>query len=189
MPKLRATTLTAEQVWKSPDNTRKIWSLTMDVDGKTASAQTFSEAIATVGWSGEVETYERGNNTFVKQPPKEDGYPPRQGSQASTTGSGSSRNNYVPKDEKAIQAMWAIGQANQAHQQVTPAGDFDGRLESVERLAQELFFMVDRVKATTEDTPEKEATSTEVVLDIFDTAEEAATQVDVEDDPWKPGKT
>lgn len=109
MPILKDITVTnVRQVWQSPDGQRTINEVTMDYEGKEFKANTFSDNIAVEGWKGDVETYDKpgkqGSQTFVKQAPKkDDGY----GGQPSTAirPSGSS---YVPKDEKAIQAMFAI---------------------------------------------------------------------------------
>lgn len=57
-------------------------------------------------------------------------------------GSSGSKPGYTPKDEKAIQAMWAIGQAVAALGQKTE----DQYPEHVEALAIKLFNMVDVVK-------------------------------------------
>jgi hypothetical protein len=194
MPILQVKTIGAKQVWESPDGQRRIHELQLEWNGKTVKANTFSDAIAEAGWSGEVETYEKpgkGNNpaqTFVKQPPKENGgYP-----QATSTGS-----KYQPKDEKAIQAMWAIGQATVLHGQMQTGTKTE--LDFIETNAQELFLMVDRVKATPADrvdTPNEPESPPEpdVVHDpdqvedikgIFSDAEKAAEEIDVED-PWTP---
>lgn len=202
MPKLHVKTISSEQVWKSPDGARKIWELKLQYEDRVVKAQTFSETIAGEGWEGEVETYERGQNTFVKQPPKEDGYTPSQtGSRPSSTGAGSSKGNYQPKDEKAIKAMWAIGQAKDIALKVSPVDQKQPMVEFVslvETYAQELFLMVDRVKVT-EESPEPAVTETKEPSDavpvtdeqldnigeIFDNAGQAAEDVTVED-PWKP---
>lgn len=144
MPQFQTTTREAKSVWKSPDGQREIFEVVLDYEGQPVKASTYSNDIATVGWKGTVETYEkegkggRPPQTFVKQPPKENpGY-------GSTSG-GSSRSNYVPKDEKAIQAMWAIGQSVNAH-----VGDPQldvSDLSSVKAYAIELNAMVAEVKA------------------------------------------
>jgi hypothetical protein len=77
MPRFNVKTTGAEEVWKSPDGQRVIHKVTLDYNGSAVTAKTYSDAIATVGWSGEVESYEKagrnGSETFVKQPPKEGG--------------------------------------------------------------------------------------------------------------------
>lgn len=78
MPIMDVRTLSSQQKWSSPDGTRKIFEVAFDYNGSQFKAQTYSEAIAQVGWSGQVESYEKPSNnpnfppqTFVKQPPKE----------------------------------------------------------------------------------------------------------------------
>lgn len=70
------TTKSAKEVWNSPDGKITMFELILDYKGQEVKAKTYSGAIATVGWTGEVETYEKSNKagqpeTFVKQPPKE----------------------------------------------------------------------------------------------------------------------
>lgn len=65
-----------EPVWQSPDGQRKLWKVTVDVNGNQAEVSTFSGKLAQVGFNGEMESYERtnnqgGNDTFVKQPQQE----------------------------------------------------------------------------------------------------------------------
>lgn len=91
MPTFTVTTKSSEQVWKSPDGQRTISKVVLDINGEDMNASTYSKAIAEVGFSGEVETYEKsgkyGVETFVKQLPKEN--PSYGGSQASPrTGGG-----------------------------------------------------------------------------------------------------
>lgn len=160
MPSFKTTTKQSNSVWKSPDGQREIFEVVLDYEGQPVKAKTYSKDISTVGWEGTVDTYEKsgknGSETFVKQPPKEDG---QYGGQASTAGRTGS--NYVPKDEKAIQAMWAIGQSVQAH------NGSDGldvtELASVEALAVELNAMVIRVKG--EERNETTTTTADVVID------------------------
>lgn len=90
MPQFQVTTKQAEQVWASPDGQKVIFKLTLDYNGQEMQAKTYSKAIATQGWSGTVDTYEKqgrnGSETFVKQPPKEGFTPGAYGSQGSTGG-------------------------------------------------------------------------------------------------------
>lgn len=90
MPTLdEVTTKSVEKVWTSPDGQRNIYKLTLNYKGSTLPVQTYSDAIAVVGWTGEVESYEKpgkfGPQTFVKQPQKE-GY---SGGRSSGGGGGS----------------------------------------------------------------------------------------------------
>lgn len=140
MPRLQVTTKSAEQVWASPDGQRKIFKVIFEYQGKPVEARTYSEAIAKEGWSGEVETYERPGRgdhpaqTFVKQPQKDGGgYGGRQ-----------------PRDDAAIKAQMAVKAAVQALGPLDPSDKrpIDEYLEGVEYVAQGLFEMVDRVKAS-----------------------------------------
>lgn len=137
MPIFKVTTKQAKGIWKTPDGQRELFEVLFDYEGQEVSAKSWSKAVATVGWSGEVETYEKTNKqgaieTFVKQPQKEQGsYPSRSGGRS-----------YPPKDEKAIQAMWAIGQSVQLciANKTTDVAD-------VYTVALELMDMVDAVKS------------------------------------------
>jgi hypothetical protein len=75
MPQLQVKTLSAEEAWKSPDGKITIFKLTLEHNGQEVGAKTYSKAIATTGWQGTVETYEKsgrnGAETFVKQPQRE----------------------------------------------------------------------------------------------------------------------
>lgn len=156
MPQITGvTTKEVKHVWSSPDNSRHINEVTMDYNGKLFKANTFSDKIATEGWSGDVESYEKlgrdGSQTFVKQVPKENSQ--YQGGTQPIPGGQRGSGNYVPKDEKAIQAMWAIGQS------IAALNDKVEDLQLVEDYAKELFAMVDRVK-TGESTSEQSDTVT-----------------------------
>lgn len=78
MPQLNVKTAKAESIWKSPDGQREIFKVILETDAGEVEAKTYSKDISRVGWSGEVETYEkqgsRGSETFVKQPPKDTTY-------------------------------------------------------------------------------------------------------------------
>lgn len=126
MSQLSVTTKQSNEVWSKGDRT--IWDVVLDYNGKLVKAKTFSQTISRVGWQGLVITDERPGRdgepqTFVKQPPKDDGFKAQ------------------PKDEKAISAMWSIGQAIAFHSD-------NASLNTIEETAKELFLMVDRVKAT-----------------------------------------
>lgn len=175
MPRLQVTTESAEKVWASPDGQRTIFKVTMGWKGKRVVAKTYSRAIATEGFSGEVETYEkegkRGVETFVKQPPKEGFTGGSTSSEGRKSGSG-----YQPKDEKAIQAMWAIDKAKDltiAYGKFKETTPIDEVFSSIEAYAQGLFSMVDRVKATPdepdeEEKPEEKTDDDEVELTLDD---------------------
>lgn len=148
MPKFAARVVAVQNngtpVWQSPDGQRKIWKVTVDVNGKTAECSTYSQQLATVGFQGEIETYERTNNrggsdTFIKQPPREDSQY-NTGAPVGVAGV-PARTGYTPKDETAIKAMWSIGQAVAFH-----VNEGETVLAAIEKTAEELFAMVDRVK-------------------------------------------
>lgn len=75
MPTLRVETKTSNSVWRSPDGQREIFEVGLDYNGAMLKAKTYSKDISSVGWSGDVESYEKesrnGSETFVKQPQKE----------------------------------------------------------------------------------------------------------------------
>lgn len=158
MPQLQVTTKEAQQIWASPDGQRAIYKLTLDYNGQPVTAKTYSKVIATEGWSGTVETYEkegkgdRPSETFVKQPAKEGGY------------SGGRQ----PRDDAAIKAQMAVKAAVHlmASQEKKPKDIIAG----IEQYAQELFLMVDRVKTV------KEAT-------FVDKAEEPAAETEPAAEP------
>lgn len=166
-----ATTTASRSVWKSPDGAREIFEVVLDVAGQPMKANTYSEIIAVVGWSGEVESYEkeskRGPQTFVKQAPKtETTYSYQEGKPRVA--------NYQPKDDKAIKAMFAI----KAACIITPPPPTETPLASymanIEAHAQELFAMVDRVKAS-EDAPE---------ASVGEPAPEMPADFLKKEDPW-----
>lgn len=143
MPTIEVTTKSARSVWKSPDGQREIIEVALDHDGQLIKAKTYSKDISIEGWHGTVESYEKdgrnGPETFVKQPQKD--FTPGSGygtgrQPSSTVG------KYQPKDEAAIKAMWAIGQAMGSVNQ----GVVDYDHDNVASLAKELFALVDEVK-------------------------------------------
>jgi hypothetical protein len=128
---MRARTIASQQEWQSPDGQKTIWAVTLEADGKTFMLKTYSPKIAQVGWEGQVESYENNRGQkFVKQPQQQGGW-------------GGGRGAGQPKDEAAIKAMWAIGQAVQS---ATLRPDDTGYESEVEDLARIYYSMVDRVK-------------------------------------------
>lgn len=77
MPVVHVTTKSSNSVWKSPDGQREIFDVVLDYKGTALQAKTYSNDISTVGWEGDVESYEKvgkpgmPTQTFVKQPAKE----------------------------------------------------------------------------------------------------------------------
>lgn len=165
MPTFKATTIKAEEVWKSPDGQRVLYNVYMeDEEGNPVKFKTYSNTIAVVGWEGEVITEERagkrGPETFVKQPQKEGGY------------AGGSKPSYQPRDDSHIKAQWAIGQAVGVFPKIVadaPDSQADrvAYISAVENLAKEFFAMVDRVKAGPVDDngPETMANPTDEEMD------------------------
>lgn len=127
MPNFKTTTKEAKESWKSDDGKVTIYEVVMDYNGKPLKTQTMSKAIATVGWSGEVETYENAKGrTYIRQP--------------KTEGNWGGSKNYTPRDDSAIKAQFAIKAAvNLAASGVIPVDD-------IEPTALDFFDMVERVK-------------------------------------------
>lgn len=80
MPVLEhVTTRESRSVWRAPDGQREIFELLLEYQGQRFAAKSYSKDISVIGWTGSVETYEKPGKmgaptqTFVKQPPKEDG--------------------------------------------------------------------------------------------------------------------
>jgi hypothetical protein len=130
---MQVKTTHTEQVWQSPDGKRKIWQVTLnDPKGSNYQLKTYSPEIGQMGFSGEVKSYvNRFGERFVRQviPAK-----------AKAT-------NPYQRDDNAIRAQWAIGQAiNLAAVKM----DKDAiTLPVIESYAKELFATVSRVKGET----------------------------------------
>lgn len=136
-------TIDSEQIWQSPDGQKKIWNVALETpEGSVYRIKTYSQKIASPGYQGEVYSYVTKNGErFVRQQaqPKE----------ATKSGSG-----YQPRDDNAIRAQWAIGQAiNLASVKMNKD---EITLPIIERYARELFATVSRVKGD-DVTPELEA--------------------------------
>lgn len=124
---MQVKTTNSEQVWQSPDGQKTIWEVTLKADGGNEyRLKTYSEAVAQLGFEGEVESYlnNRGER-FVRQ---------KLAKKAGAYG----------RDDDAIRAQWAIGQAinlasvKMDKEQIT--------LPVIEEYAKELFATVSRVK-------------------------------------------
>lgn len=65
---MQVKTTTSKQVWQSPDGQMTIWEVTLQAENRAHGLKTYSPEIATVGYTGEVETYvnKRGDR-FVKE--------------------------------------------------------------------------------------------------------------------------
>lgn len=126
-------TIHSEQVWQSPDGNRKIWEVTLaDEKGQEYHRlKTFSPAISKKGFVGELKTYlnARGER-FVRQDLA------KKSEQKTTSG--------YRRDDNAIRAQWAIGQAiNLAAVKMDKEAI---TLPVIEKYARELFATVSRVK-------------------------------------------
>lgn len=153
--------------WQSPDGQKKLWAVTVEVNGRQLAAKTWDQALSVVGYSGEIEAYEkqdkRGNlETWVAPPRAQQsgGYQARSGG------------DYKPKDETAIKAMWAIGQAVEC---------IGSDLAQIETYAHELFAMVERIKAGK---PVETPTVAEPVTSELNSLFGGAETVSDESSPW-----
>lgn len=122
----------SEQIWKSPDGSRTIWEVTLKTDsGDDYKMKTYSPKIAHMGFKGEVKSYlnDRGDR-FARQAPVESATP---------TG--------YQRDDNAIRAQWAIGQAISL---ASVKMDKEAiTMPVIEKYAKELFATVSRVKGET----------------------------------------
>lgn len=130
---MKAKTVSSKETWKAPDGQRTIWDVVLEADGKDYRLKTYSAKIAEVGFEGEVESYtnDRGDK-FVKQVPKEQ--PAHYGG------------SYQPRDDAAIRAQWALGQAMQLELASFQGESKTFSWEQLERSAKQLYALVDRVK-------------------------------------------
>lgn len=139
---MNAKTIHSEQVWQSSDGQRTIWEVTLKADdNKEYRLKTYSAKIAQMGFDGEVRSYmnPRGER-FVRQVP--------------------STKPSFQRDDGAIRAQWAIGQAiNLASVKMDKEAI---TLPVIEKYAKELFATVSRVKGEPM-TPEMENKASEYI--------------------------
>lgn len=84
------TTWVSDEPWSSPDGKVKIWTIKLEVDGQADTHSTMSKALATMGWTGDVEVYTNAKGKdYVRQAPKEE---QASGSRVSS--------NYTPNPEQ-----------------------------------------------------------------------------------------
>jgi len=125
---MQVTTTDTKQVWQSPDGEKTIWEVTLrGEDDKEYGLKTFSSAVGTLGFTGDVETYvnQRGDR-FVRQVVKKQ--PVMAGDQR----------------DLSIRAQWAIGQAI-----ALASATMDKKsitMGVIEKYAKDLFASVSRVK-------------------------------------------
>lgn len=134
-----AKTISSEKIWSSPDGSRSIWSAKLDTGGVQYSLKTYSGKIAQVGFEGDVETYQKGDQRFVKQVPKENNF----------TNPGASITPPTKTDPNTIRAQFAIKAAIACigAGAVVPIDNKKDSLGVVLETAKRLFTMVDEVKA------------------------------------------
>jgi hypothetical protein len=125
---MTAKTINSQQVWQSPDASKRIWEVTLLAEnGETYKLKTYSNKISDLGFTGELQSYtNRLGDLFVRQK--------KQPQTANTN----------RRDDNAIRAQWAIGQAialasaTMDKQKIT--------MPVIERYAKQLFATVTRVK-------------------------------------------
>jgi hypothetical protein len=134
---MQVTTKESEQIWQSPDGQKRIWSVVLETpEGNDYKLKTYSGQVAQPNFKGDVYTYlnPRGER-FVRQEKK----------QPATAGSPGKSG--FSRDDEAIKAQWAIGQAiNLASVKMDKEAI---TLPVIERYAKELFKTVSRVKGET----------------------------------------
>lgn len=153
---MQVKTIDSEQIWQSPDGNKKIWSVKLSTpDGKDYQLKTYSQAIAGPNFTGEVYSYlDKRGERFVRQATK-------------APAEAGSRTGGYHRDDDAIRAQWAIGQAiNLASVKMEKQ---DITLPVIERYARELFATVSRVKGETL-TPEREAAAAAAIQNFTQTA-------------------
>lgn len=124
---MQVKTTHSEQVWQSPDGQKTIWEVTLKGEGGTEyKLKTYSEAIAQLGFEGNVESYlnNRGER-FARQKL-------------------SKKAGAYTRDDDAIRAQWAIGKAIDLAAVKMPKEQIT--LPVIEEYAKELFATVSRVK-------------------------------------------
>jgi len=137
MPSYKITKVSTQEprVWDNPKG-GKIYYIKVAVDGweKPIEVGKKSPDALKVGdeLHGTITATEYPNDKFKADPP---------------AFSGGGKSNYVPRDDDAIRAQWAIGQAIQFHIH-HPKEDGTMSLDIIEPYAIELYAMVERVKGS-----------------------------------------
>lgn len=149
---MQVSTIDSEQVWQSPDGTKKIWEVAVRTpDEKSYRVKTYSPYIAKQGFEGDVESYDKRGERFVRQIVKQT----------------ETHKGPYTRDDDAIRAQWAIGQAiNLASVKMEKDAI---TMPVIERYARELFATVSRVKGETL-TAEREAAAAEHIQNFTQTA-------------------
>lgn len=153
---MQVKTIDSEQIWRSPDGSKKIWSVKLATpDGKDYRLKTYSQAVAQPNFTGEVYSYlDKRGERFVRQSTK------------APAGAGVGKGGYR-RDDDAIRAQWAIGQAINLASVKMPKEDIT--LPVIERYARELFATVSRVKGE-KLSAEREAAAAEAIQTFTQTA-------------------
>ncbi|HEX7368272.1 MAG TPA: hypothetical protein VF261_01285 [Candidatus Saccharimonadales bacterium] len=129
---MQAKTTHSERIWQSPDGKRTIWEVQLRAeDSSDYRLKTYSPAVAQLGFRGQVKSYlNRFGERFVRQD--------AEANRAAKASSGYSR------DDNAIKAQWAIGQAiNLASVKMDKEAI---TLPIIEEYAKQLYATVTRVK-------------------------------------------
>lgn len=145
---MQAKTTHSERIWQSPDGKRSIWDVLLKgEDGSEYRLKTYSKEIAKLGFKGGVKSYlNRFGERFVRQ-------------DLLTTKQRSGYN----RDDNAIKAQWAIGQAiNLASVKMDKE---DITLPIIEDYARKLYATVSRVKG--EELSSREAATAEAHIRQF----------------------
>lgn len=135
---MKVKTVDSEEIWQSPDKAKTIWSVGLETADSVYRLKTYSEAIAKVGFEGEVESYvSKNGDRFVKQPQQEGGYKGGRGG-----GNNAERLQADAAKQREIRAEWAIGKAISSLS-IFPLDD--KALVQIQGLAEKLYTMVENV--------------------------------------------
>lgn len=131
---MQAKTTDSQQVWQSPDGKRTIWEVQLQAeDGSDYKLKTYSPQIAQMGFKGQVKSYlNRFGERFVRQM--------EEPAEAKTAAGG----HGYGRDDNAIKAQWAIGQAINLASVKMPKEDIT--MPVIEEYAKQLYATVTRVK-------------------------------------------
>lgn len=145
---MQVRTTHTEQVWQSPDGKRKIWEVNLqDEQGKDYRLKTYSPEIGSMGFKGEVKSFlNKFGERFVRQ-----------------VTTAADRSGGYNRDDSAIRAQWAIGQAINLASVKMDKDEIT--LPIIERYAKELFATVSRVKGENL-TPEQQVQAEAYIKDF-----------------------
>ena len=179
------TTKSSREIWRSPDGQRVIYEVTLEMNGKEMKAKTYSEAMTKQGRVGSIETYEKpgrnGNETFVKQPPKENGGAWSAGGGQQQAPAAGSISPAPARNDSHIRAQFAIKGA------ITyVVASENATFDDIETIATELFHMVDRVKDSEPPHADADAPGdSEQMQQELDDFMNDSTPINLGTDPWK----